>query len=129
MPPNPHPDSIPAPMWDIIYVAEQRVKYIVAPNSAVAGEEVHFNNIFYLYTFYKFLIIINQGDNVEAFDQYDDPDFHRCSDAQPFRGLCASLKNSYGGRGNYVYYYHYHYYNYYFYYYHMVFVMFFCKLN
>ena len=76
----------------------------MAPNSAAAGEEVHFNNIFYLYTFYKFLIIINQGDNVEAFDQYDDPDFHRCSDAQPFRGLCASLKNSYGGRGNYVYY-------------------------
>ena len=49
MPPNPHPDSIPAPMWDIIYVAEQRVKYIVAPNPAAAGEEVQLSNLLYFY--------------------------------------------------------------------------------
>lgn len=49
MPPNPHPDSIPAPMWDIIYVAEQRVKYIVAPNPAAAGEEVRPSNLFLLH--------------------------------------------------------------------------------
>ena len=76
MPPNPHPDSIPSPMWDILYSAEQRVKYVVAP---VASED-------------------NPG-AAEAFDGYDDPDFHRSSKAEPFKGLCLSLKEDYAGTG------------------------------
>lgn len=75
MPANPHPDSIPAPMWDILYCAEQRVRYVVPPPPPA------------------------EGSAPVEFDGYDDPTYHRSSDAAPFMGLCASLRDRYGGTG------------------------------
>lgn len=79
MPPNPHPESISAPMWDILYTAEHRVRYVVAPKVLDDDE--------------------GSAAAAEQFDGYDDPNFHRNSHESPFEDLCDSLKHNYAGTG------------------------------
>lgn len=62
MPPNPFPDSITYPMWDIICTAENR-------------------------------IVRNDVSDVDTKSEKGKTDF------SPFKGLCESLKVSYGGNG------------------------------
>lgn len=76
MPPNPHPESISAPMWDILYTAEQRVRYVVPPK-----------------------VTEDDAAAADQFDGYDDPNFHRSSHEAPFEDLCESLKLKYAGTG------------------------------
>eukprot|EP01039_Chlorochromonas_danica_P005727 gene5727-6311_t len=71
MPPNPHPDSIPPNMWDLIYASEHNLKYVTSQQ---------------------------EGDGKDQEDAEDR--YHPASNAQPFQGLCSSMEKDYGGRGS-----------------------------
>eukprot|EP00599_Poterioochromonas_sp_BG-1_P017876 CAMPEP_0173166600 /NCGR_PEP_ID=MMETSP1105-20130129/22117_1 /TAXON_ID=2985 /ORGANISM="Ochromonas sp., Strain BG-1" /LENGTH=3828 /DNA_ID=CAMNT_0014087887 /DNA_START=639 /DNA_END=12125 /DNA_ORIENTATION=- len=76
MPPNPYPESIPGPMWDIIYSAEQRMQYVVKPPASGEGGQAK----------------EEKEENATGME-------HIASHATPFQGLCQSIKEKYAGRG------------------------------
>ena len=79
MPANPYPESIPPQMWDIIFTAETRLKYIV-PNGGGAEAE-------------------DAKKKKKDDDEVDDSLRHEYSHPHPFAALCQSIKENYKGRG------------------------------
>ncbi|RYH31858.1 hypothetical protein EON65_01740 [archaeon] len=74
MPNNPYPDSIPPPMWELLYAAEAKLHYITT-------QEVEANK--------------DKGNEIsEANEAY-----HGTSNAMPFGGLSESMSTDYKGRG------------------------------
>jgi dynein heavy chain len=81
-PANPWPDSIPQPMWDILSTLEQRLFYVV-PEPVEEGKEEKKDEE-------------KKGEEEEEDEELEDPDTHRFSNETPFKGLCASIKESFG---------------------------------
>eukprot|EP01038_Epipyxis_sp_PR26KG_P006339 gene6339-8727_t len=77
MPPNPFPDSIPPPMWDILYAAETRLVYDLP---TPPGDDAATNA------------------RIEE-EEANNPLLHAFSDSVPFEGLCESIRINYGGNG------------------------------